>query len=119
VALRATGTQSAAFLAQYLAAHFRAVSFVGQAEPSRLSLLASILKGDLERLLRARPCRLIRAALDALAEICSAKASIVNRVRAWKQPSTDLVQRITMQLDQPSIARMRIVSTQKPLNLSI
>jgi hypothetical protein len=74
---------------------------------------------DKARLIERLPEGNRRAALDALAEIRSAKASIINRVRAWKQLSTDLVQRITTQLDQPSIARMRIAPPQERLGQHI
>jgi hypothetical protein len=60
-----------------------------------------------------------RAALDALSEICPKNASIVNRVRAWKQLSIDLAQRLAAQVIQPSTARVRIASPQKRLSQSI
>jgi hypothetical protein len=73
---------------------------------------------DKVRLIERLPEGNRRAALDAVSEIHSAKASIVNRVRAWKQLSTDLVQRITTQLGQPSITRMRIVPPQEQASVS-
>ena len=60
-----------------------------------------------------------RAALDVLSEIRPKNASIVNRVRAWKQLSIDLAQRIATQLNQPSADRMRIAHPQKRLSQSI
>jgi hypothetical protein len=54
-----------------------------------------------------------RAALDVLSEIRPKSASIVNRVRAWKQLSIDLARRITKQLNQPSADGMRIAHPQK------
>ena len=56
-----------------------------------------------------------RAALDVVSEIRPKSASIVNRVRAWKQLSIELAQRLAAQLNQPSTARMRIASPQKRL----
>ena len=74
---------------------------------------------DKARLIERLPEGNRRAALDALPEIRSAKASIVNRVRAWKLLSRDLAQRFTAGVIQPSPARMRIASAQRPLNQRI
>jgi conjugative relaxase-like TrwC/TraI family protein len=60
-----------------------------------------------------------RAALDVLSEIRPKSASIVNRVRAWKQLSIDLARRITTQLNQPSADGMRIAHPEKRLSQSI
>jgi uncharacterized membrane protein len=43
-----------------------------------------------------------RAARDAFSEIRPRNASIVNRVRAWKQLSLDLAQRLAAQVIEPS-----------------
>jgi hypothetical protein len=74
---------------------------------------------DKARLIERLPEENRRAALDALSEICPKDASIVNRVRVWKQLSIDLAQRLAAQVIQPSTARMRIASPQKRLNQSI
>jgi hypothetical protein len=74
---------------------------------------------DKARLIERLPEGNRRAALDALSEIRPKTASIVNRVRAWKQLSIDLAQRLAAQLNQPSTARMQIASPQKPLSQSI
>jgi AAA domain len=58
-----------------------------------------------------------RATLDALSEIHPKNASIVNRIRAWKQLSLDLAQRLAQ--IQPSAARMRIAPPQNHLSQSI
>ena len=60
-----------------------------------------------------------RAALDALLETHSARASIVNRVRAWKQLSVDLTRRLAAQAIQPSAAQMRIARPQEHLTQSL
>ena len=57
---------------------------------------------DKARLIERLPEGNRRAALDVLSEIRPKSASIVNRVRAWKQLSIDLARRITTQLNQPS-----------------
>ena len=67
---------------------------------------------DKARLIERLPEGNRRAALDALSEIRPKNASIVNRVRAWKQLSIDLAQRIAAQLIQPSAGRMRIAPPQ-------
>jgi hypothetical protein len=60
-----------------------------------------------------------RAVLDVLSEMRPKNASIVNRVRAWKQLSIDLAQHIAARLNQPSADRMRIAPSQKRLNQSV
>jgi len=60
-----------------------------------------------------------RAVLDVLSEMHPKNASILNRVRAWKQLSIDLARRITPQLNQPSADGMRIAHPQKRLSQSI
>ena len=74
---------------------------------------------DKARLIERLPEGNRRAALDALSEIRTSNASIVNRVRAWKQLSIDLAQRFTTQVIQPSAARMRIAHPQKHLSQSV
>jgi conjugative relaxase-like TrwC/TraI family protein len=74
---------------------------------------------DKARLIERLPEGNRRAALDALSEIRTSSASIVNRVRAWKQLSIDLAQRFTAQVIQPSAARMRIAHPQKHLSQSL
>ena len=74
---------------------------------------------DKARLIERLPEGNRRAALDALSEIHPKNASIVNRVRAWKQLFIDLAQRRAAQVIQPSAARMRIASPQKRLSQSI
>jgi hypothetical protein len=74
---------------------------------------------DKARLIERLPEGDRRAALDALSEIHPKNASIVNRVRAWKQLFIDLAQRRAAQVIQPSAARMRIASPQKRLSQSI
>ena len=69
----------------------------------------------IERLPEGNRC----AALDVLSEIHPTSASIVNRVRAWKQLSIDLAQHIAARLNQPSADRMRIAHPQKRLSQSI
>ncbi|MGA7215809.1 MAG: AAA family ATPase, partial [Terrimicrobiaceae bacterium] len=73
---------------------------------------------DKARLIERLPEGNRRAALDALSEIRPKNASIVNRVRAWKQLSIDVAQRLAAQVIQPS-TRMRIASAQKPRSQSI
>ena len=74
---------------------------------------------DKARLIERLPEGNRRAALDVLSEIRPKNASIVNRVRAWKQLSIDLAQRFATQVIQPSAARMRIAHPQKHLSQSI
>jgi hypothetical protein len=74
---------------------------------------------DKARLIERLPEGNRRAALDALADIYPKDASIVNRVRVWKQLSVDLAQRLAARVIQPSTARMRIASPQKRLSQSI
>jgi hypothetical protein len=74
---------------------------------------------DKARLIERLPEGNRRAALDALSEICPKSASIVNRVRAWKQLSIALAQRLAAQVIQPSTARMRIAPPQERLSRSI
>ena len=65
---------------------------------------------DKARLIERLPEGNRRAALDALAEIYPKDASIVSRVRVWKQLSVDVAQRLAARVIQPSTARMRIAS---------
>jgi hypothetical protein len=60
-----------------------------------------------------------RAALDVLSEIRPKNASIINRVRAWKQLVIDLVRRLSTQLNQPPTAWMQIASRKSVLSQSI
>jgi hypothetical protein len=71
---------------------------------------------DKARLIERLPEGDRRAALDALSEIHPKNASIVNRVRAWKQLFIGLAQRLAAQVIQPSTARMRIACPQKCLS---
>jgi hypothetical protein len=74
---------------------------------------------DKARLIERLPEGNRRAALDALSEICPNNASIVKRVRAWKQLSIDLAERLAAQVIRPSAARMRIAPPQERLSQSI
>jgi hypothetical protein len=73
---------------------------------------------DKARLIERLPEGNRRAALDVLSEIHPTSASIVNRVRAWKQLSIDLAQHIAARLHQPSADRM-LAHPQKRLSQSI
>ena len=55
---------------------------------------------DKARLIERLPEGNRRAALDALSEICPNNASIVKRVRAWKQLTMDLTRRFAAQVVQ-------------------
>ena len=74
---------------------------------------------DKARLIERLPEGNRRAALDALSEICPKNASIVNRVRAWKQLSIDFAQRFAAQVIQEPTADMRIASPQRRLTQGI
>ncbi|HEU4679948.1 MAG TPA: hypothetical protein VFS35_10535, partial [Terrimicrobiaceae bacterium] len=74
---------------------------------------------DKARLIERLPEGNRRAALDALSEIRPKNASIVNRVRAWKRLSIDLVQRFATQVIQPSAAQTRIAHPKKHLSQSL
>jgi ATP-dependent exoDNAse (exonuclease V) alpha subunit len=74
---------------------------------------------DKARLIERLPEGNRRAALDSLSEIRPKNALIISRVRAWKELSTHLAQRLTAQLNKPSTAQMRIASPQKRLSQSI
>ena len=73
---------------------------------------------DKARLIERLPEGNRRAALDVLSEM-RPNASILNRVRAWKQLSIDLAQHIAARLNKPSADGMRIVHPQKRLSQSI
>jgi hypothetical protein len=60
-----------------------------------------------------------RAALDVLSEMRNKDASILNRVRAWKQLSMDLAQHIAARLYQPSANGTRIAHLGKGLSQGI
>ena len=74
---------------------------------------------DKARLMERLPEGNRRAALDVFSEIPAKNASIVNRVRAWKQLSIDLARSITPQLNQPSADGMRIAHPQIRLSQCI
>jgi hypothetical protein len=74
---------------------------------------------DKARLIERLPEGNRRAALDVLPEIPSAKTSIVNRVRAWKQLTIDLTRRFAAQVVQAPNARMRIASPQEHMSQSV
>ena len=75
---------------------------------SRGRLSCIVHTPDKARLIERLPEGNRRAALDVLSEIRPKSASIVNRVRAWKQLSIDLAQHIAARLNQPSAGGMRI-----------
>jgi AAA domain len=74
---------------------------------------------DKARLMERLPEGNRRAALDVLSEMPPKNASILNRVRAWKQLSTDLAQHIAARLNQRSGDGMRIAPPQRRLSQSI
>jgi len=71
---------------------------------------------DKARLIERLPEGNRRAALDALSEIRPKNASIVNRVRAWKQLSMDIAQHIAARPNQESADGTPIANAQKGLS---
>jgi hypothetical protein len=63
---------------------------------------------DKARLIERLPEGNRRAALDVLSETRPKNVSILNRVRAWKQLTVDLAQRLAARLNQPSADGIRI-----------
>jgi hypothetical protein len=74
---------------------------------------------DKARLIERLPEGNRRAVLDVFSEMHPKNASILNRVRAWKQLSIDLAQRLAARLSQRSADRMRFTHPQKRLSQSI
>ena len=74
---------------------------------------------DKARLIERLPEGNRRAALDMLSETRASNSSIVNRLRAWKQLSIQLAQRLAARLNQQSTDGMRVAPPQKRLSQSI
>ena len=74
---------------------------------------------DKARLIERLPEGNRRAALDVLSETQTANASVLNRVRAWKQLAIDVMQDIAARFGQRSVDRSRIAHPRKPLSQSI